>query len=372
MLDSRPGARAAASTLAALIVCGCAEPPREHTLRIWGEAYVEEGIPAVDVIDGWTIAFDEFLIAVGELHVVADGGVVDLPGWYAFDLSAPSGGEGFEVAVFEATGELSRVDYRLGRPGAIVGGNATPEQAARLLADRTTLSVRGRATRGAEVYTFSWGFALELGSRCALGQAVATPGDDRPVITIHADHLLLDDLELAPSIAFDAIAAADADGDRTITREELANVDITGFSRYQTGSYAIPDLWNYIGHLAGTLGHIDGEGGCELEYVPDEYRARELPPHGGGDAAALFEAHCAACHGSDGRGTGPMGQVSWPPATDLTRLPPAALDPRYLSFRILEGGAFFPYNSTMPAFEGALTEDEALALVAHVYALNGE
>lgn len=46
--------------------------------------------PAAEVIDGWAIAFDEFLVAVGEIHVTADGGVVDLPGWYAFDLSAPA------------------------------------------------------------------------------------------------------------------------------------------------------------------------------------------------------------------------------------------------------------------------------------------
>ncbi|MCA9688391.1 MAG: cytochrome c [Nannocystaceae bacterium] len=352
-----------------MLVCGCAESPREHTLRIWGEAYVEEEIPAADVIDGWSIVFDEFLVAVGEIHVVADGGVVDLPGWYAFDLTVPSGGAGFEVAAFEATGELQRVDYRLGRPGEIIGGNATPEQAARLVADRTTLSVRGHATRSDEVYTFAWDFALELGSRCALGQAIATPGDDGPVITIHADHLLLDDLELAPDIAFDAIAEADADGDYTVTREELANVDISAFPRYQSGSYGIPDLWNYIGHLAGTLGHIDGEGGCDPEYVPDDYRALEPPSHGE-HAPALFEAHCAACHGSDGQGAGPLGQVSWPTASDLTRLPPSALDQRYLYFRILEGGAFFPYNSAMPAFESLITEDEAWELVAHVHALN--
>lgn len=44
---------------------------------------------------------------------------------------------------------------------------------------------------------------------------------------------------------------------------------------------------------------------------------RPDPPAGG---AALFAKHCAACHGADGRGAGPLAAELRTPPADLTRI----------------------------------------------------
>ncbi|MEZ4472315.1 MAG: hypothetical protein R3F60_16270 [bacterium] len=66
-------------------------------------------------------------------------------------------------------------------------------------------------------------------------------------------------------MAFDLIAAADADGDGLVTEAELAAVDISTQERYQVGSRPISDLWRFIEQQATTVGHIDGEGHCAAE-----------------------------------------------------------------------------------------------------------
>lgn len=233
-----------------------------------------------------------------------------------------------------------------------------------------SLWVAGEARRDDEVMAFEWGFPLEYGHSCALDQDIATPQPDAITLTIHADHLVLDDLDVNPQVAFDAIAEADSDGDGVVVPAELAAVDITTMERYSSGSRAIPDLWNYIGALAGTLGHVDGEGGCEPVYVPLRHLGR-TNPYEAADAsgAELYAEHCASCHGSEGRGDGPSSEVGWPPPTDLTQSIGSALDDDYLFFRINEGGAFFPFNSLMPSFAAQLDEDEIWRVVAHARSL---
>ena len=66
-----------------------------------------------------------------------------------------------------------------------------------------------------------------------------------------------------PNVAFDLIAASDANADGAVTQEELAAVDITAEARYQVGSHDIKDLWSFIAYQATTVGHINGEGHCE-------------------------------------------------------------------------------------------------------------
>lgn len=354
-----------ASVVAMLAASGCEEEPREYELRIYGEAFTEQGIPASAVSDGWSIEFTEFVVAIGEVAIVADD-TVDVPGWSVYDVTQPSDEQGQLVSPFVVTGEPQAVEFRIGRPDEVDGGNASAAQVARLKERGEALRVTGVARRDGREVAFDWGMAMEYGHHCKLGQDVAEPRDYGPTIFIHADHLLIDDLEHDPQTRFDLIASADADGDDVVTPEELTAIELLELERYQSGSRAIPDLWNYIGALTGTLGHIDGEGGCTPELVPRRHLDRVNPYQHGDGSPELFAEHCASCHGDEGRGDGPLADQGWPTASDLTRLGGATLDDDYLYFRVSEGGGFFPYNSTMPRLEGVLSEDQIWRVIAYV------
>jgi hypothetical protein len=72
-----------------------------------------------------------------------------------------------------------------------------------------------------------------------------------------------DDLVAAePNMAFDLIAAWDANHDGTVSQAELAAQDIRGQARYQVGNLPATNLGAFIAHQAATIGHIDGEGHC--------------------------------------------------------------------------------------------------------------
>lgn len=83
---------------------------------------------------------------------------------------------------------------------------------------------------------------------------------------------------------------------------------------------------------------------------------------------ALFERHCAACHGWSGQGTGPdaFGLVPTPADLEwLARTPKGKSDP-YIFWSIAEGGRSF--GSDMPAFKGALSKRDIWSVTAYLRA----
>jgi len=84
--------------------------------------------------------------------------------------------------------------------------------------------------------------------------------------------------------------------------------------------------------------------------------------------AALFERHCAACHGWNGQGGGPEAFALVPAPADLewlARTPKGRADP-YIYWAIAEGGREF--ESDMPAFKGRLAKRDIWAVVAYIRA----
>lgn len=350
-----------------ILIAGCQGP---YELRVFGEAFVEQGIPATGVQDGWDIKFTEFVVAISEVSLEGDE-QVEIPGSYVFDLARPSGGEGHLLADIPEveTGTYSVVRYRFERPAEVVGGNATDVQIEHLAAKGTALHVVGQATRGDERVGFDWDIPISFGHHCKIDQRVRGNSGGRTEMTIHADHLLLDDLGPDGRISFDLIAASDVDGDGLVVPAELAQTSILPLARYQTAGLDIEDLWTFIGNLALTLGHIDGEGGCDAVYTPARYAGTRTPGSAPDQGAALYATHCASCHGEHGGGDGPLAEGMKPRPSNLTALPHAALQDDYLYFRIAEGGAFFPYASTMPGMIDVLSEADIWALVDVVYSL---
>ena len=243
--------------------------PGTLDVRIYGEAFIEEGIPADVFADGWSLRFDSFLVSVGEVSAMAAGSdtpALEDEAYRIFDLAEASGGDGFLVLSGDVPGgAYDDIAYRIAGSSQAVAGNATAADVAFMNENGYAIYAAGQATRGDEARTFAWGFTTGTTYRRCRSVAAVDGGSASSVLTIHADHLFYDDLvSEEPSVRFDAIAGADGDGDGDITADERGAVDITGFERYQVGSFDVEDLWTFVDHQVSTVGHIDGEGHCEI------------------------------------------------------------------------------------------------------------
>ena len=103
-----------------------------------------------------------------------------------------------------------------------------------------------------------------------------------------------------------------------------------------------------------------------------------LRPHGAGTPAvpgvpqgrALYDAHCAVCHGPAGKGDGPGARVVRQPMRDFSD--PAAMravDDRFLFEIIKKGSSQFGRSNAMPAWGMKLSDEEIRAVVAYIRSL---
>ena len=84
--------------------------------------------------------------------------------------------------------------------------------------------------------------------------------------------------------------------------------------------------------------------------------------------SAVFNQHCAACHGWNGQGTGPEAFALVPAPADLEWLAntPKARAAPYMYWTIAEGGR--QLESDMPAFKATLSKSDIWAVIAYVRA----
>lgn len=256
-----------------LLACGSDEAGT-ITSTVYGEAFIEDGIPADVFSDGWSVAFDRFLVSIGSVAAKAgeSGPEVGESGYFVVDLAQPSDGAGYELATYAApAGTYDHYGYRIAPVAGATPVNAAAGDAAAMVLAGYSIWIRGSATKGAVTKSFDWGFTLKLThAHCEVSEKV----DGNAITvqsTIHADHLFYDDaVSEEPNVAFQLIADADTSpADGVITLTELAAIDIRSQARYQVGSNrdpagnAITNLAQYVAHQATTVGHINGEGHCE-------------------------------------------------------------------------------------------------------------
>jgi hypothetical protein len=125
------------------------------------------------------------------------------------------------------------------------------------------IDVKGEATLGEQRKRFEWRFEQEvLYSRCEVETTVSASREASLELTIHADHLLYDSLAAEePALRFEALAAADLNGDDLISREELEATDIGGYDPGSDGA-GISDLWAWLSALTANVAHVNGEAHC--------------------------------------------------------------------------------------------------------------
>ncbi|MDJ0762095.1 MAG: hypothetical protein QNJ97_03825 [Myxococcota bacterium] len=261
---------AVASVLIGCLI-GCSEDEvGEGTLHLelWGEPFIEDGIPAAAFADGYAVTFDKFLINLSAISVAKTKDTVTpalkVPNIKIWDLT--QAGPFLLTSAMVPAGAYHHTAYGISKAGfESVSGNATEADVTLMIDGGFSVYASGSATNGDITKTFAWGFDAEKHYDPCHSEAVLTDGGQATVqITIHGDHLFYDcAVSSEPDLRFSDIALADANNNGEVTPEELAAYPITPLPNYNVGNLDIDTLWEFISHMTTTLGHIDGEGHCE-------------------------------------------------------------------------------------------------------------
>jgi hypothetical protein len=279
--------------IVALMGTGCAAEGGTGTLsvRVSGEEAARSGYPVgegdgqIAFRDGWTLAFHKILVSLSKFSLGTTRGD-----------KADDDADPVVVDLHRGETELWRLDGLVAQRWNQVGYRYTPPSAAtRVLGDVADADLRRMRDEG---YSFlieatvrkddrqvelSWGFPLQIAMAHCQNGLDETDGivvRDNAVtngeITVHLDHLFLDDWAVAePNLRFDAMAAM-APSDRALTLDDLKKQDnLSDLKRsdgvpldlsYDPGSafHPVPDnLAQYTEAAAETTGHWNGEGHCE-------------------------------------------------------------------------------------------------------------
>lgn len=221
----------------------CTSDPADGQVevRVYGEEFIEEGIPATEMADGWAVTFDQFNVVVEDVRIAGKTTTKPAP----LDISKASEGKG------QAYDTLT-----------VPGGSHTASSF-------TISSVKliGKAIKGDITKTFDWTIAVPTQySGCETTTVVEESKPGTFQVTVHADHLFYDSLvSEEPDVRFQALADADADMDGVISQAELMTA---GIGAYDPGSdNNVTHLWGWLEAQSSTLGHVDGEGHCDFERI---------------------------------------------------------------------------------------------------------
>jgi len=130
-------------------------------------------------------------------------------------------------------------------------------------------------------------------------------------------------------------------------------------------------------HAEAPTGDEHGADADEHEHaeIPDAFASMTNPV--AGDAAAIeagqtiYSANCASCHGENGGGDGPAAAALDPKPTAFSDADiMATMTDSYLYWRISEGGIAPPFNSQMPPWKDALSEEQIWQVITYIRTLS--
>ncbi len=242
-------------TAAALLLAACLPgdtrpPPAVIHLTVEPSLAVTEGVTTVD---GWHISFERLLVGIGDAKLGALGsGVGEINDSVCTSYANANYERLFDVTV-GGRQALSDI-YGLGTCGVSFNvivpwgrdpplGAGVSAQDLAFMRDSThntaetnrarSIYVRGQATRDTTTKRFEWSFqpwsvvrgCVNAGEPGFASDVVLTSGAvlELPVV-VHGEELFRERPSEDSPLRFDALAAADADGDHMITLEELGGV----------------------------------------------------------------------------------------------------------------------------------------------------
>ncbi|MBN1336712.1 MAG: hypothetical protein JXB39_12210 [Deltaproteobacteria bacterium] len=249
-----------------LLATGCAGEGT-WVLETWGESYIEASIPAGDFADGCEVVYDVFLVVDTRMALLDGDGeaVAEVPEARVYDMTR-TGPHAIAALDVPAT-HYDTVRWRIAPAPDTVAGNATTDQVALVSDLAASVYVAGTLACGSDAVAFDWAFDTDTTYLCEPEDlTIPAGGEDGTQLTVHGDHLFYDGLENADAVVRgQAILDADADQDGRVTLEELAAMSVATLG-YDVGSRSeVSDLGAFVAFLSRTLGHIDGEGHCQVD-----------------------------------------------------------------------------------------------------------
>ncbi len=261
------------------LLSGCGAGTGAVSFTTYGEDFIEQQIPAASsdgegFVDGYSVRFTKFLVAVSELSVrSADGALgAAMSEQIVMDL---------KLAGPHPITEFKAVESRRWEDGGAsvrpasgaIAGNASEEDVALMNDLGYSIYFEGQGEKDGAQTRFAWGFRTHTDYRLCRDEdemsGVLVPGGGAAVaqLTFHGDHFFYDDLlSETPKLRFEAVAASDTNGDGETTIEELAMVDLSELPADQYGAGGAADIFDlaaFEAALSQTLVHFQGEGHCE-------------------------------------------------------------------------------------------------------------
>ncbi len=131
--------------------------------------------------------------------------------------------------------------------------------------------------------------------------------------------------------------------------------------------------------LAACAGGSGGNAGSAVSglkrnAVPQDYANMKNPYQGNQNAVAagkqVFENNCQTCHGPEAKGDGPVGASLNPRPANL-QITVKETNAPYMHWVITEGGGAAGLSSSMPPFNGNLSDDDIWRVVTYLRSTYG-